>query len=109
MEIKKQLSRCKFIQLAGIATVGAVAAACAPAVTNTPAAPAAAITAPTVLTPKTVKVGILAVNAKEFQDIIAKTGFTKQTGITVEIVNRTDTKETELARLASAFQAGTSP
>jgi multiple sugar transport system substrate-binding protein len=121
MKSEKQISRRKFIGLAGLATAGAVAAACAPAVTNTPAAPAApttaaaapaaaaTIAAPTVLTPKTVKVGILAVNAKEFQDIIAQTGFTKQTGITVEIVNRTDTKETELARLASAFQSGTSP
>jgi ABC-type glycerol-3-phosphate transport system substrate-binding protein len=128
MEINKKLSRREFIRLAGLATVGTVAAACAPAVTSTPAAPAVpttaaaaptaaavaattapAIAAPNVLTPKTVKVGILAVNAKEFQDIIAKTDFTKQTGITVEIVNRTDTKETELARLASAFQAGTSP
>ncbi|MDR3574321.1 MAG: extracellular solute-binding protein [Anaerolineaceae bacterium] len=119
MKIENKLSRREFIRLAGLATVGTVAAACAPALKPTAAAVGAAaavaatkapaIAAPTVLTPKTVKVGILAVNAKEFQEIIAKTGFTKQTGINVEIVNRTDTKETELARLASAFQAGTSP
>ncbi len=43
------------------------------------------------------------------KDVLAKTDFTKQTGIDVEVVLRTDTKETELTRLASAVQAGTSP
>jgi ABC-type glycerol-3-phosphate transport system substrate-binding protein len=43
------------------------------------------------------------------KDLLAKTEFTKNTGIDVEVVLRTDTKETELARLASAFQSGTSP
>jgi ABC-type glycerol-3-phosphate transport system substrate-binding protein len=43
------------------------------------------------------------------KDLLAQTDFTKQTNIEVEIVLRTDTKETELARLASAIQAGTSP
>jgi ABC-type glycerol-3-phosphate transport system substrate-binding protein len=43
------------------------------------------------------------------KDLLAKTEFTKNTGIDVEVVLRTDTKETELARLASAVQADTSP
>ncbi|MCC7449668.1 MAG: extracellular solute-binding protein [Anaerolineae bacterium] len=43
------------------------------------------------------------------KDLLAKTEFTKKTGIDVEVVLRTDTKETELTRLASAVQAGTSP
>jgi len=43
------------------------------------------------------------------KDLLAKTEFTKNTGIEVEVVLRTDTKETELTRLASAVQAGTSP
>lgn len=119
MTTNKKLSRRDFLRVAGVTTLGAVAAACAPALesaTATPGATAAvaatattAAVAPTVLKPQTVKVGILANNAQGLQDILAKTDFTKQTGITVEIVNRTDTKETELARLASAFQAGTSP
>jgi ABC-type glycerol-3-phosphate transport system substrate-binding protein len=37
------------------------------------------------------------------------TDFTKQTGIEYEIVLRTDTKETELTRLAAAVQSNTSP
>jgi ABC-type glycerol-3-phosphate transport system substrate-binding protein len=43
------------------------------------------------------------------KDLLAKTEFTKNTGIDAEIVLRTDTKETELARLAAAVQSGTSP
>jgi ABC-type glycerol-3-phosphate transport system substrate-binding protein len=43
------------------------------------------------------------------KDLLAATDFTKKTGIVPEIVLRTDTKETELTRLASAVQAGTSP
>lgn len=36
--------------------------------------------------------------------LMAKTDFTANTGIDVEIVLRTDTKETELTRLVSAVQ-----
>jgi ABC-type Fe3+ transport system substrate-binding protein len=43
------------------------------------------------------------------KDLLANTEFTKQTGIEVEVILRTDTKETELTRLASAVQAGTTP
>jgi multiple sugar transport system substrate-binding protein len=43
------------------------------------------------------------------RDLIDQTEFTKNTGIDVEIVLRTDTKKTELTRLASAVQSGTSP
>jgi ABC-type glycerol-3-phosphate transport system substrate-binding protein len=114
MKSEKDLSRREFIRMAGLAAVGTIAAACTPAAPSPTTPPAAAnptsvIAAPTVLKPQTVKVGILANNAQGLQDILTKADFTKQTGITVEIVNRTDTKETELARLASAFQAGTSP
>jgi ABC-type glycerol-3-phosphate transport system substrate-binding protein len=116
---KQDVSRRDFLRAAGVAAVGAGVAACTPqtATTEAPAATEAAtsegtsptIAVPTVATPQVVKVGILANNAQGLQDILAKTEFTKQTGITVEIVNRTDTKETELTRLASAFQANTSP
>ena len=43
------------------------------------------------------------------KDLLANIGFTESTGIEVEVMLRTDTKETELARMASAVQAGTSP
>jgi len=114
MNTNKKISRRDFLRIAGIAAAGSVVAACTPTVESptATAVPAAATTAPavpTVMKPQTVKVGILANNAQGLQDILAKADFTKKTGITVEIVNRTDTKETELARLASAFQAGTSP
>ncbi len=46
---------------------------------------------------------------QNMKDLLARTDFTKQTGNDVEVVLRTDTKETALTRLASAFQAGTSP
>jgi ABC-type glycerol-3-phosphate transport system substrate-binding protein len=110
MKTNKQLSRRDFLRVAGLTTLGAVAAACTPATPNPTATSAPAPTvAPTVMKPHVVKVGILANNAQGLQDILAKAEFTKKTGITVETVNRTDTKETELARLSSAFQAGTSP
>src|SRR5262249_40601503 len=112
-------SRRKFLKIAGTAALGGALAACAPAVAPTAVPPTAApqptaaaaptVAAPTVASNRTVRVAILASNAQGLQDILAKTNFTKQTGINVEIVNRTDTKETELARLASAVQAGTSP
>lgn len=118
MKSKKNLTRREFLGAAGAAAAAAALAACAPAATPAPTAVPAAPTAvpaptqvvvPTVLKPRTVRVAILASNAQGFQDILTKTDFTKKSGINVEIVNRTDTKETELARLASAVQAGTSP
>ena len=110
MKTNKQFSRRDFLRLAGVTTLGAVVAACTPAPAVQQAATATTgVAAPTVLKPQIVKVGILQQNAKALQDILAKTEFTKKTGISIEIVNRTDTKETELARLSSAFQAGTSP
>jgi len=38
------------------------------------------------------------------KDLLAKTNFTQTSGIDVEIVLRTDTKETELTRLAAPFR-----
>lgn len=119
MNNQDNLTRRKFLKVAGTAALGSALAACAPAASPTAAPPTAAVVptavAPTVAVPtviaanRTVRVAILASNAQGFQDILTKTDFTKKSGIKVEIVNRTDTKETELARLASAVQAGTSP
>lgn len=122
------LTRREFLRMLGVTAVGGVVAACAPsptavptaaspttapaAATAAPAAPAvptAAAAAPTVLKPRSVQLAILQVNADGMQKILDATEFSKKTGINAEIVIRSDTKETELARLAAAVQAGTSP
>ena len=122
MDTSKRLSRREFLRLAGIAAIGTSAAACVPATapTSAPAAPAsgAAATAPAVATTvaapavakaRKVRVAVGGWAEQNMKDLIAKTDFTKNTGIDVEVVLRTDTKETELTRLASAVQSGTSP
>lgn len=118
MNPNARVSRRRFLKIAGTAALGTTLAACAP----TPAAPIAAPTtgapttaaaaptaAPTVANARTVRIAVGAWAEQNMKDLLAKTDFAKQTGITPEIVLRTDTKETELARLASAVQAGTSP
>jgi multiple sugar transport system substrate-binding protein len=125
---KKTLSRREFLVLTGAAAAGGLLAACtpsAPPATQAPAAaptqaPAAAptatpapVAAPTATSaPAAAKKARIAVGGwaeQNMKDLLAKTNFTQQSGIDVEIVLRTDTKETELTRLASAVQAGTSP
>lgn len=124
MSASKRITRRQFIRLAGTTAAGAALAACGPAAT--PAAPAAApttapaaapttapatvaTTAPAVATGGKVRIAVGGWAEQNMKDLLAKTEFTKKTGIDVEIVLRTDTKETELTRLASAVQAGTSP
>jgi multiple sugar transport system substrate-binding protein len=108
---KKTFSRREFLELAGVAAAGSVLAACAPAATPAPTpAPAAMPTeAPAVTTPRKVRIAVGGWAEQNMKDLLAKTNFTEQTGIDAEIVLRTDTKETELARLAAAVQSGTSP
>jgi multiple sugar transport system substrate-binding protein len=114
----RKVSRRTFLKAAGIATAGAALSSCVPNATPTaaPVAPAAtsipaaiATGAPTVMKARKVQLGILAVNKEGTQKLLDAAGFTKQTGITCEIVVRSDTKETELARLAAAIQSNTSP
>ena len=115
--MKKTFSRREFLELAGAAAAGSVLAACrpaatptpAPAATPTPAPPATPTKAPAVIKPRKVRIAVGGWAEQNMKDLLAKTDFTKNTGIEVEIVLRTDTKETELTRLASAVQAGTSP
>ncbi len=95
--MKKTFSRREFLELAGAAAAGSVLAAWRPAATVT------------VAKPRKVRIAVGGWAEQNMKDLLAKTDFTKQTGIEVEIVLRTDTKETELTRLASAVQAGTSP
>jgi len=108
--MKKTYSRREFLQLAGAAAAGSVLAASTPAIPlAAKAAPTARKKAPAVLTPRKVRIAVGGWAEQNMKDLLAKTNFTKDTGIEVEVVLRTDTKETELTRLASAVQAGTSP
>lgn len=102
---KNAVSRRKFLSLAGVAAGGTLLAACgAQPQTST------LTQAPTVVTgSRKVRIAVGGWAEQNMKDLLAKADFTKQTGIDVEVVLRTDTKETELTRLASAVQSGTSP
>src|SRR5262245_11548605 len=111
MSASRKLSRRQFVKLAGATAAGAVLSACGPAATPTTSPtsvpptsvpPTTAPTvAPTVVTARKVRIAVGGWAEQNMKDLLAKTDFTKQTGIDVEIVLRTDTKETELTRLAS--------
>src|SRR5512133_1167976 len=111
---KKKISRREFLKLTGMAAAGAGVALYAPAAkvvsAASPSVPAAiASGAPAIRKARTVKLAIGSWAEAVTKDLFAKSDFTKQTGINVEFVLRTDTKETEFTRLASAMQSGTSP
>lgn len=95
--MKKTFSRREFLKLAGATAAGSALPLWRP--TGFPA----------VLKPRKVRIAVGGWAEQNMKDLLAKTDFTKNTGIEVEVVLRTDTKETELTRLASAVQAGTSP
>jgi ABC-type glycerol-3-phosphate transport system substrate-binding protein len=106
MSDQRSLSRRDFLKAAGISATGVLLAACAapvaaPAPSGDAAAPAA--------TAKTVRIAVGGWAEQGTKDLLEKMGFTESTGINVEVILRSDTKETELARMASAVQAGTSP
>jgi len=114
MSKKRELTRRDFIRLAGVAAAGTTLTACGvTGPTPEAAAPTEAVTgAPAVITPRTVRIAVGGWAEQNTKDLLATplfTDFTRQTGINVEVVLRTDTKETELTRLASAVQSGTSP
>lgn len=107
MERKSGLSRRQFLKVVGISTAAAALAACAaPAL---PAAPAGSSAAAPAAEGKSVRIAVGGWAEQGTKDLIANTGFTDKTGIAVEVMLRTDTKETELARMVSAVQAGDSP
>jgi ABC-type glycerol-3-phosphate transport system substrate-binding protein len=111
---KKTLSRREFLRLAGVTAAGSALAACVPAgaPTSAPAAPATSApptAVPAVTGGQKVRIAVGGWAEQNMKDLLAQTKFTEQTGIEAEIVLRTDTKETELARLAAAVQSGTSP
>jgi ABC-type glycerol-3-phosphate transport system substrate-binding protein len=90
------------------APAAAPTAAPAAAPTAAPAAPVAT-TAPAAPAGAKVRIAVGGWAEQGTKDLLAKAEFTKKTGIDVEVMLRTDTKETELARMVSAVQAGDAP
>jgi ABC-type glycerol-3-phosphate transport system substrate-binding protein len=99
--------------MAGLVAASGTLAACGVPATEAPAAtkapPVAAATAPAVVKGGNVRIAVGGWAEQNMKDLLAVTEFTKKTGIDVEVIIRTDTKETELARLSSAVQAGDTP
>ena len=105
MSQNSKLSRRDFIKMAGVVAASGTLVACGVPATQAPVA----TTAPAVATGGKVRIAVGGWAEQNMKDLLAVTEFTKNTGIDVEVVLRTDTKETELARLASAVQAGDTP
>jgi len=117
MSQHSKISRRDFIKMAGMVAASGTLAACGVSPTAAPTEAAIATEAPTIAAtsaPAVVKGGKVRIAVggwaeQNIKDLLAVTEFSKNTGIDVEVVLRTDTKETELARLASAVQAGDTP
>lgn len=118
MSLQKKLSRREFVRLAGLTAAGAALGACTGIPVQAPAPAGQAAATPAVEAPavvkssRTVKLALGGWAEADTRKLLASplfTDFSQQTGIQFEIVLRTDTKETELTRLAAAVQAGTSP
>lgn len=107
MPTSRKVTRRDFLRIAGGAAAGAAFAGSASGLLAAPQK--APFGVPALLQNRTVRVAVGGWAEQNMRDLIEQTDFTGQTGINVEIVLRTDTKETELTRLASAFQAGTTP
>jgi multiple sugar transport system substrate-binding protein len=108
-----KISRRDFIKVAGLVAASGTLAACGVKATESPVATEAptmaATIAPTVVKGGKVRIAVGGWAEQNIKDLLAVTDFTKNTGIDVEVVLRTDTKETELSRLTSAIQAGDTP
>src|SRR5687768_9693324 len=111
MSQKSKISRRDFIKMAGMVAASGTLAACGVPGTEAPAteAPTTVLTeapvatgAPTVAQGGKVRIAVGGWAEQNLKDLLAITEFTKNTGIDVEVVLRTDTKETELTRLTSA-------
>jgi multiple sugar transport system substrate-binding protein len=107
MSQKSKISRRDFMKMAGMVAASGTLAACGVQATEAP--PAAATTAPAVVKGGKVRIAVGGWAEQNLKDFLAATEFTKKSGIDVEIVLRTDTKDTEFARLTSAVQAGDTP
>ena len=104
MSQNSKISRRDFMKMAGLVAASGALAACGVQATEAPPA-----TAPAVVKGGKVRVAVGGWAEQNLKDLLAITEFTKKTGIDVEVVLRTDTKETEITRLTSAIQAGDTP
>jgi len=105
--MSSKITRRDFIRRAGVAAAGAALAANTPGVLASSAAKP--FGAPYIRQTRTARIAVGGWAEQIMKDLLAKTDFTKQTGINVEVVLRTDTKETEITKIVGAVQAGTSP
>jgi trehalose/maltose transport system substrate-binding protein len=101
----KKLSRRQFLKIGGAAAAGAALASSAPML-NAAGRPWGV---PMLRQYRKCTIAVGNWAQQNMQDLLTQTGFAAQAGIDVQIVIRTDTKETELSRIAGAVQAGTSP
>ena len=107
MSTTPKISRRKFIKLAGSAVTGAALASVAPEMASAASKPAIAV--PNIRRARSVRIAVGGWAEQNMKDLLAKTEFSKNSGIDVEIVLRADTKETEINKIVGAVQAGTSP
>jgi multiple sugar transport system substrate-binding protein len=110
MSNSPKVSRRKFLKLAGTAATSAALATVTPG--NSAAAAKTARSGfgvPHLRRQRNVRIAVGGWAEQNMRDLLERTDFTGQTGIDVEIVLRTDTKETELTKIVGAVQAGTSP
>lgn len=109
MSQNRGISRRQFLQAAGFVTASAALAACAVPVAAPGAAPATGAAAAPAAASDAVRVAVLGFVQEPMQTLLETTGFTDATGLAVEVLVRSDTKEVEMQKVAGAVQAGTSP
>jgi multiple sugar transport system substrate-binding protein len=107
MSDSQKVSRRKFLKLAGTAATGAALASVTPGLSSAATKPTLGV--PYLRRQRSVRIAVGGWAEQNMRDLLEKTDFSGQTGIDVEIVLRTDTKETELTKIVGAVQAGTSP
>ncbi len=110
MSGSRKFSRREFLKISGAAGAGAALAASIPGVAASAAKKPFGV--PTLLQGTTINVAMLDSVKAQLQGLMDSDygkDWIKQSGINVNIVVRSDTKETELAKITGAVQAGTSP
>ncbi len=105
---KFKITRREFLRRAGSAAAGAALAANAPGVVAA-ARDAKPFGVPHIRQNRKVRIAVGGWAEQNMLDLLERTDFSGQTGIDVEVVLRTDTKETEITKIVGAVQAGTSP